>query len=82
MGLCSIYNLKIYRVRSFLLTFSVVCSLFMDPFSWFCRILLPGLANQFLPKDLTPVLLNHLQAIAKKGKLLSFPYVSPSGKGV
>ncbi|XP_029138903.1 sacsin-like [Protobothrops mucrosquamatus] len=33
----------------------------------FPRILLPGLANQFLTKDLTPVLLNHLQEIAKKG---------------
>ncbi|KAM6452398.1 sacsin-like isoform 1-T2 [Liasis olivaceus] len=33
----------------------------------FPRILLPGLAHQFLPKDLNPVLLNHLQAIAKKG---------------
>ncbi|XP_058037712.1 sacsin-like [Ahaetulla prasina] len=33
----------------------------------FPRILLPCLANQFLPKDLNPVLLKHLQAIAKKG---------------
>ncbi|ETE73074.1 Sacsin, partial [Ophiophagus hannah] len=33
----------------------------------FPRILLPCLANQFLPKDLNPVLLNHLQTIAKKG---------------
>ncbi|XP_063157340.1 sacsin-like [Candoia aspera] len=32
----------------------------------FPRILLPSLAHQFLPKDLNPVLLNHLQTIAKK----------------
>uniref|UniRef100_A0ABM5EIA6 Sacsin-like n=1 Tax=Pogona vitticeps TaxID=103695 RepID=A0ABM5EIA6_9SAUR len=32
----------------------------------FPRILLPGLAHRFLPKDLKPELLEHLQAIAKK----------------
>ncbi|XP_060112712.1 sacsin-like [Heteronotia binoei] len=33
----------------------------------FPRILLPGLAHQFLPKDLNPELLKHLQAIAQQG---------------
>ncbi|XP_062994278.1 sacsin-like [Elgaria multicarinata webbii] len=33
----------------------------------FPRILLPGLAHQFLPKDLNPKLLKHLQAIAERG---------------
>ncbi|KAJ7314030.1 hypothetical protein JRQ81_005922 [Phrynocephalus forsythii] len=33
----------------------------------FPRILLPGLAHQFLPKDLKPELLKHLQAIANRG---------------
>ncbi|XP_044303815.1 sacsin-like isoform X1 [Varanus komodoensis] len=40
----------------------------------FPRILLPGLAQQFLPKDLNPKLLKHLQAIAEKmifGNLVS-----------
>nr|XP_056720219.1 sacsin-like [Euleptes europaea] len=32
----------------------------------FPRILLPGLAHQFLPKDLNPELLKHLQAIAEQ----------------
>ncbi|XP_053117636.1 sacsin-like [Hemicordylus capensis] len=33
----------------------------------FRRILLPGLAHQFLPEDLNPGLLEHLQAMANKG---------------
>ncbi|XP_042331157.1 sacsin-like [Sceloporus undulatus] len=33
----------------------------------FSRILLPGLAHQFLPENLNPELLEHLEAIAKKG---------------
>ncbi|KAJ6653333.1 hypothetical protein lerEdw1_009233 [Lerista edwardsae] len=35
--------------------------------STFPRILLPGLAHRFLPKDLSPTLLQHLQIIADKG---------------
>uniref|UniRef100_A0A8C0IRQ8 Sacsin/Nov domain-containing protein n=1 Tax=Chelonoidis abingdonii TaxID=106734 RepID=A0A8C0IRQ8_CHEAB len=34
----------------------------------FPRILLPGLADSFLPEDLTPALLSHLQRIAEQGK--------------
>uniref|UniRef100_A0A674JX86 Sacsin/Nov domain-containing protein n=1 Tax=Terrapene triunguis TaxID=2587831 RepID=A0A674JX86_9SAUR len=32
------------------------------------RILLPGLADSFLPEDLTPALLSHLHRIAEQGK--------------
>nr|XP_034993079.1 sacsin-like [Zootoca vivipara]XP_034993081.1 sacsin-like [Zootoca vivipara] len=38
----------------------------------FPRILLPGLAHQFLPKDLNPELLKHLQTIAEKGLFRNF----------